>query len=1352
MRQAEEMASQLSRQGDFSFEAAEQLAVLMPEGSQPGRRGSVKMKKAGYFVFGGYARGGHQGVTRRTTEFPKCTQYWNKFLRRHVGPSEHWTSIAISINNHMKIHRDVNNMAGYKNLLLGFGNYTGGGLWVAGQQGEAIRITGNGEKTKGCVLETKRRVVKFSPKDWHGTEPWTGTRIVLAAYVSRATHMYNAEEREVLVRLGFRPPPRPTNMACVSQTPKRDDTTGREEEHIKRQLYKLHAATGHGSTKHLVSALKRRGAKPEVIRMAEQFRCSICEERQKLQPRHVASLEPLPPKFHTVSADVGHWFHAGKGEHVQFMCVIDEGSRFRVAKILSRGKKQQPTGAACVQYLDEGWSQIFGQPRTLRLDPAGNFRSKAVELHCERNGVFLDLVPGEAHWKIGVCEQAVQGLKEVMDKLVADDESIEPEEALSTAVRTFNQRDLVRGFSPTQHVLGQAPDESGRIDVSTPAVPPELLVENPSGEFQRAVRQRQEAEKALAEWIAQRRLVKAANSRSRKNLQYQPGDLVYYWRVQEAKNKKLPGAKRGRFVGPARVLAVERRPCGPAETTQSSIVWLVRGRLLVKACVEQLRPASEREELLEAVSEAKPTPWTFTKMAEQLGGNQYEDVSGMQPEETEWRRAQDVDEEMPPVRQHDRHGGEGDQRRRLPKREHPREDSEDEELIPDEHQRSPNTTSRRRTQKGPPEIMFQEKGARWQDHISETAWYIGEQAYWQDQQAGVEIEVDMPDNARGWKQAVNNMEAYMVNNLKRRAIEVSEKHMTPQERQAFAGAKAVEVKNFIAAQAFEALPDHLKPSRQQAIGMRWCLTWKLKEDGTSKAKARAVLLGYQDPSYEHRPTTAPVMTRQSRQMIIQQASNRSWTLYKGDVSGAFLQGKEYEELLHCVPCDEICDAMGVPRGSITRLRKACYGLVDAPLQWFRSVADFFASLGLTQTWSDACTWVWRVEGHLRGMISSHVDDFIFGGRDDDAGWQEILQKIQAKFRWGDWERNDFVQCGVRIRKQGPNFVLSQEQYIDNLKEIPLSATRKRERKEATTEREKTSLRALLGGVSWLAQQTAPHASAEVGLLLSEVGKSTVETIVKANILLSHVRAKRDHQMIIHAFEPGQDLTMYGWVDAGSQNRVDGGSTQGIFIGLGPTQMQEGALGAVSPMAWHSSRIDRTCRSPGTAEAQAAVNGEDALFFARYQWSELEYGNVDPRDAVSSVNKITGCLVTDSRNVFDKLKTEVIVIKGAEKRTSIELLGLKESQLSTGLRVRWVHSEAQLANGLTKMGRSSELELYYQMGHFWKIVEDPYMRSARRRKAEGMQPLEGTELRVKDKNQEEEGGGADASETTCAAPN
>ncbi|CAE7406995.1 RE2, partial [Symbiodinium sp. KB8] len=113
-----------------------------------------------------------------------------------------------------------------------------------------------------------------------------------------------------------------------------------------------------------------------------------------------------------------------------------------------------------------------------------------------------------------------------------------------------------------------------------------------------------------------------------------------------------------------------------------------------------------------------------------------------------------------------------------------------------------------------------------------------------------------------------------------------------------------------------------------------------------KAKARAVLLGYQDPKYEHRATTAPVMTRQTRQMQLQLTTMRKWQLQKGDVSGAFLQGREYPDELFCVPCPEICQAMGLAEGTVTRLRRACYGLVDAPLEWYRTVDSFLQELGL----------------------------------------------------------------------------------------------------------------------------------------------------------------------------------------------------------------------------------------------------------------------------------------------------------------------------------------------------------------------------------------------------------------------
>ena len=135
------------------------------------------------------------------------------------------------------------------------------------------------------------------------------------------------------------------------------------------------------------------------------------------------------------------------------MLAIDEGSRFRTAKILTKGAKQTPNSAACLNYLSESWIQVFGKPKTLRLDPAGCFRSTAVENFCDRHDIYMDVIPGEAHWHIGIAEQAIQGVKQLMSKLHEHDPELTPEQTLSLAVATFNQRELIRGFSPVQHVL-----------------------------------------------------------------------------------------------------------------------------------------------------------------------------------------------------------------------------------------------------------------------------------------------------------------------------------------------------------------------------------------------------------------------------------------------------------------------------------------------------------------------------------------------------------------------------------------------------------------------------------------------------------------------------------------------------------------------------------------------------------------------------------------------------------------------------------------------------------------------------------------------------------------------------------
>ena len=128
--------------------------------------------------------------------------------------------------------------------------------------------------------------------------------------------------------------------------------------------------------------------------------------------------------------------------------------------------------------------------------------------------------------------------------------------------------------------------------------------------------------------------------------------------------------------------------------------------------------------------------------------------------------------------------------------------------------------------------------------------------------------------------------------------------------------------------------------------------------------------------------------------------------------------------------------------------------------------------------------------------------------------------------------------------------------------------------------------------------------------------------------------------------------------------------------------------------------------------------------ARFQWGELMQSCPDIFDVDSVVREVPGCLISDSRNVYDKLQTSELSAKGAERRTDIELMCLKASQRNTGLILRWVHSEAQLGNALTKPG-GKELDNFYHMGFQWRIVQDGLMRSARKRRTEGLRPLEHT---------------------------
>ena len=125
--------------------------------------------------------------------------------------------------------------------------------------------------------------------------------------------------------------------------------------------------------------------------------------------------------------------------------------------------------------------------------------------------------------------------------------------------------------------------------------------------------------------------------------------------------------------------------------------------------------------------------------------------------------------------------------------------------------------------------------------------------------------------------------------------------------------------------------------------------------------------------------------------------------------------------------------------------------------------------------------------------------------------------------------------------------------------------------------------------------------------------------------------------------------------------------------------------------------------------------------------ELEVGPVDytsKQHVNEAISACPGVLVTDGKSGYDAIeKSESAGLGLRDKRTSIECLGIRQQKEQTALQIRWVHSDAMLADGLTKDRAAKHLLEFFRQGQRWRLVDDPLHRSARKRKTEGIDKLD-----------------------------
>ena len=113
-----------------------------------------------------------------------------------------------------------------------------------------------------------------------------------------------------------------------------------------------------------------------------------------------------------------------------------------------------------------------------------------------------------------------------------------------------------------------------------------------------------------------------------------------------------------------------------------------------------------------------------------------------------------------------------------------------------------------------------------------------------------------------------------------------------------------------------------------------------------------------------------------------------------------------------------------------------------------------------------------------------------------------------------------------------------------------------------------------------------------------------------------------------------------------------------------------------------------------------------------------------RDHLDETSTLQPCLITDAKALYDSYHKESLAgASSVDKRTGLEIRVAKEQLTSLGGMLRWVSSERQYADGLTKMSTRALLAERIRY-HKMKLMWDPEYTSAKKKTAaERVKPAE-----------------------------
>jgi transposase InsO family protein len=469
------------------------------------------------------------------------------------------------------------------------------------------------------------------------------------------------------------------------------------------------------------------------------------------------------------------------------------------------------------------------------------------------------------------------------------------------------------------------------------------------------------------------------------------------------------------------------------------------------------------------------------------------------------------------------------------------------------------------------------------------------------------------------------------------------------------------------------------PRGHRAITLKWVFKLKRDEAGAIvKHKARLVARGFlQQEGIDFDDAFAPVARMESVRLLLALAAQEGWRVHHMDVKSAFLNGDLQEEVYVHQP-----SGFAIPgkEGKVLRLRKALYGLRQAPRAWNAKLDSTLKRMGFKQSPHEAAVYR-RGNGGNALLVGVYVDDLVITGT-NDAEVAAFKEEMKATFQMSDLGPLSFY-LGIEVHQDDSGITLRQTAYAKRVVELagltdcnpaltPMEERLKLSRDSTTEEVDATQYRRLVGSLRYLAH-TRPDLAFPVGYVSRYMQRPTTEHQLAVKRIIRYVAGTLDHGLFYPRC-PGA-THFVGYSDSDHAGDIDTSkSTSGILFFLGKCLV-----------SWQSVKQQVVALSSCEAEYIAASTAStQALWLARL------LGDLLGRD--------TGAveLRVDSKSALALAKNPVFHERSKHIRVRYHFIRgcLEEGSIKAG----YINTMDQLADLLTKpLGRIRFLELCSKIG-------------------------------------------------------